>query len=266
MSKRFWPTPQSFDAIGPKQTPEARSKRKKKGGCANLREAVLDETYPPSISSQGDFLASHSPLPGSDEAKKMTATSGQRCYASYERFIPDGSLRTMCQALMTRPIWSSTQCYLTWKVAATKRSRLKFQLAPLVPRIGGSECGLWPTPNSQGGTGYMSGSNRDTWRLALEGAARMSPRGFPPEIAAEKFRGKGQNAAAQMWSTPKEQDSRHAAWDRGKSNLGEEVAQIHGGQLNPTWVEWLMGFPLGWTALEPSEMPSSRKSRKRLFK
>jgi len=22
------------------------------------------------------------------------------------------------------------------------------------------------------------------------------------------------------------------------------------GGLNPTWVEWLMGFPLGWTALE----------------
>jgi hypothetical protein len=23
-----------------------------------------------------------------------------------------------------------------------------------------------------------------------------------------------------------------------------------GGQLNPTWVEWLMGFPTGWTDLE----------------
>ena len=32
-----------------------------------------------------------------------------------------------------------------------------------------------------------------------------------------------------------------------------------GGQLNPTWVEWLMGFPLEWTACEPSEMPSSPK-------
>lgn len=29
-----------------------------------------------------------------------------------------------------------------------------------------------------------------------------------------------------------------------------------GGQLNPTWVEWLMGFPLGWTALEASETRS----------
>lgn len=29
-----------------------------------------------------------------------------------------------------------------------------------------------------------------------------------------------------------------------------------------TFREWLMGLPIGWTALEPSEMPSSRKFRK----
>ncbi len=33
------------------------------------------------------------------------------------------------------------------------------------------------------------------------------------------------------------------------------------GPLNPTWVEWLMGYPLGWTALEHSEMPSSLRKR-----
>jgi len=25
------------------------------------------------------------------------------------------------------------------------------------------------------------------------------------------------------------------------------------GQLNPTWVEWLMGFPTEWSALKPLE-------------
>jgi hypothetical protein len=24
-----------------------------------------------------------------------------------------------------------------------------------------------------------------------------------------------------------------------------------GGQLNPAWVEWLMGVPIGWTSLDP---------------
>lgn len=28
----------------------------------------------------------------------------------------------------------------------------------------------------------------------------------------------------------------------------------NGGKLNPTWVEWLMGFPLGWSDLDVSEM------------
>ena len=33
------------------------------------------------------------------------------------------------------------------------------------------------------------------------------------------------------------------------------MAAGNGGQLNPTWVEWLMGFPLGWTDLNASETP-----------
>ena len=43
------------------------------------------------------------------------------------------------------------------------------------------------------------------------------------------------------------------------STLSEEerrnMSQGNGGQLNPTFVEWLMGFPLGWTDLNASETP-----------
>jgi hypothetical protein len=46
--------------------------------------------------------------------------------------------------------------------------------------------------------------------------------------------------------------------DNGKSpselnRNSETLAMKAGGQLNPMWVEWLMGFPLGWTDLEDSE-------------
>jgi hypothetical protein len=34
----------------------------------------------------------------------------------------------------------------------------------------------------------------------------------------------------------------------------EARAMGSGGQLNPNWVEWLMGWPIGWTDLKPLEM------------
>ncbi len=35
-----------------------------------------------------------------------------------------------------------------------------------------------------------------------------------------------------------------------------------GGHVSPSWIEWLMGYPPGWSELEPSETPSSRRSQK----
>lgn len=47
-------------------------------------------------------------------------------------------------------------------------------------------------------------------------------------------------------------------------NLEEVVAMYGGtlGYLNPTWIEWLMGYPDGWSTLpsQPSETPSCRPS------
>jgi hypothetical protein len=70
--------------------------------------------------------------------------------------------------------------------------------------------------------------------------------------------------AMEMLPTPTARDWRsgkasEATMERNARPLSEHV----GGSLNPEWVEWLMGFPVGWTALEPSEMPSSRKSSKK---
>lgn len=35
-----------------------------------------------------------------------------------------------------------------------------------------------------------------------------------------------------------------------------------GGKLNPTWVEWLQGFPLGWTDCGAWATPWSRRKRR----
>jgi hypothetical protein len=75
-----------------------------------------------------------------------------------------------------------------------------------------------------------------------------------------------------LFPTPTASDARkgyrHAKSRRGGETLSGAVSALTEdgegrtpGQLNPMWVEWLMGFPTGWTALPPSATPSSRRSR-----
>jgi len=60
---------------------------------------------------------------------------------------------------------------------------------------------------------------------------------------------------AQMLPTPKSQEARgNASRDRGKFNLTDEVSKMHehdgtSSQLNPLFVEEMMGFPENWTLL-----------------
>ena len=39
-----------------------------------------------------------------------------------------------------------------------------------------------------------------------------------------------------------------------EGKTGRKLVTQVGGSLNPAWVEWLMGWPLGWTDLKPLEM------------
>ena len=95
---------------------------------------------------QGDFLASHSVQPGSDEARRMTVTSGLRCLELYRRSDPVGSLVRM---LLESSHWRSTKCYLTWKESATPAKRLLFRLVPSMPRIDETVVQYWPTPTAR---------------------------------------------------------------------------------------------------------------------
>ena len=58
------------------------------------------------------------------------------------------------------------------------------------------------------------------------------------------------------------------SWDLLKKNTTIEEARAmgagNGGKLNPMWVEWLMGWPLGWTDLKPLAMDKSHCVRQPL--
>ena len=55
--------------------------------------------------------------------------------------------------------------------------------------------------------------------------------------------------------TPKRKSGHQAQYSINQAVRDSE--QNNGGKLNPTWVEWLMGWPLGWTDLKPLEMDKS---------
>jgi hypothetical protein len=108
-----------------------------------------------SLFSQEDFPASRSVMPGSEEARTMTAISGRKCSESYKR---QGQLGLLVRMLLESSAWHSTKCVLTWKQKVTKSSRSLFQLAVSMPRTEEIEYGLlrgggamWPTPRTPSG-------------------------------------------------------------------------------------------------------------------
>ena len=126
---------------------------------------------------------------------------------------------------------------------------------------------LWPTPTTPTGGGERSKARAGTGSLAymartgkLWPTSRSSPnenrqtKPTPSQLAGKH----GRSLAAEVnWPTASASD-----W-KGSSKAGQRRGQLTdpamgaipaGGQLNPTWVEWLMGWPLGWTDLRPLEM------------
>ena len=140
------------------------------------------------------------------------------------------------------------------------------------PRTSATGSGCWPTPTADACIGVAptpamaerfrrkgsSGSFVEAMAARLWPTPKASAAG--PDFAAMK-RGKSislQTAVA-MFPTPAASDHHQrrktANW-RGEdlvshvTQMEEQQGKIQpqaGGALNPTWVEWLMGWPLGWT-------------------
>jgi len=123
-------------------------------------------------------------------------------------------------------------------------------------RLSGPKKNMWPTPSAHKITqsGEIVDAQGSTW--TGRGKPHSKNTGAPIQTALTD--------AVKMWPTPKGSPSGpdFARAGREKSGgvvLATVVAMAGGGSLNPTWVEWLMGYPLGWTDLNASETQSSRK-------
>ena len=115
----------------------------------------------------------------------------------------------------------------TWPRSGLMRSGIAFRLPPLAPLTDGIASGLWPTPHGFSQDGRSNGPSGNELGRAVNQSLWPTPGGTRPHDT-----------------------------DQVSGRLANEI----GGSLNPTWVEWLMGFPSGWTVLELSATPSCRRS------
>jgi len=213
--------------------------------------------------------------PGSSEARKMTVTSGRKWLGLLQSYGLDGSLGRMCEALLTNR-WASSAAFLTWKASNTKPRHLLFQLAPSMPRTDATESGLWPTPTTPSGGGERSGDRAGTGDLNYMARKGLWPtptvsEGTGAQTNTGRTGGSSLRETVKLWPTPDATPRGPAKKWTGTCPSGAKESLTlqtavkmwsipQGGSLNPAWVEWLMGFPEGWTDLKPSEMPLSRKS------
>lgn len=73
-----------------------------------------------------------------------------------------------------------------------------------------------------------------------------------------------QMAKHKLWPTPTARSPTDCPSERARKSPSLD-AQV-GGSLSPTWVEWLMGYPLEWTDLEDWAMQWFRSKRGRRLK
>jgi len=151
--------------------------------------------------------------------------------------------------------------------------------------------GSWPTPVKTDSHDHESMSSPEHWQERQEAKARHGIRlQFPLRVAVRMWpEGPGAAYPKEKWPTPTKSDGSggvgHSPNCQGGMNLRTAVRResqretfptptvndsknnnppsqalrntpplnvVVGGSLNPAWVEWLMGWPLGWTDLHAS--------------
>ena len=203
------------------------------------------------------------------------STAGKRKGFADERYLwPEmcallpscGPVGCLGKMLLASSIWGSTKRSLTWQKRDTLFSHSYFRLAVSAHGMSASELLssrlMFPTPLA---------SDNNTARDAASLDVFLSDNGI--------FRKRNRNgaiwslslSAAVFYLTPVASDGfrstlKPSAFDPAKKDgnlsaqiISQEQPVSETAALNPDWVEWLMGFPKGWTDVS-SGPPSQKES------
>ena len=224
--------------------------------------------------SQEGSLVSHFQRQESEGERKMTVTSGRKCFGQYGRYNPLGSL---VRTLLESPAWYNPAVRLRWKVKplclkrlTRKRysskntlsrpsaeilsvrdipsSRFLFQLAVSERRTGGTGYGsLLPTVQTQGlKVCDKDGKTRfmDLSSLPKQGIKYGDL--LPTPVASDYTGSCTIRKMTKSNGAPRTDSLRNMP-----AVIGMDGDQFNGRvfQLSPLFAEEMMGYPLMWTTL-----------------
>lgn len=215
------------------------------------------------------FRVRTSQLLGTVMASTASArASGGKWLESSVKYCLDSSLWRTHRCLWDEALpWSS----VTLPAWGMTRSGYVFRHPTAERPISVIDSGLWPTPTVHGNHNQPGASKNAGWGLSSAVKLWTTP------SASDSRRGgtitptmSGTSLAQQVntpmrWPTPLARDGKSGVFSaagRAKRNgqtRGKPLNETVGGQLNPMWVEWLMGWPIGWTELKPLEMARFRE-------
>jgi hypothetical protein len=182
-----------------------------------------------------DTHANHLAPQANEEAQTTLATSGLGSEMPLANYDPLTQSWRMSEDIS---LWGDYKSLENLPKSGMTRSGELYQQPAWVRLIDETASLLWPTPTTQ----EVEHNN-----------AQLTATGRRKSKDGTTSHSLGLADAVQMWPTPTVDDSKNVTRTSGAyQSLVRSVQESStiSGKLNPTWVEWLMGFPIGWTDLE----------------
>ena len=217
--------------------------------------------------------------------KELEAAYGKNLLGLSKKLDRDGLSLKMLPICETKDL---TKLYKIYGRSGMHVNGILYQLAPLVPVISEKDCGLLPTPTKTDPNRayhYKPGTKEKVY--SLEGLAKNGSIDLPTPQATDSWNTrdsrkrfnrtgtkdynekKANNPVCQdlytaltkfTLPTPTCRDSGSPLPPRKKNKTGGQkppLVSVIGGKLNPTFVEWMMGYPKNWTLIEKNESNNS---------
>lgn len=177
--------------------------------------------------------------------------------------------------------WSAKLCQngSGWKIAQRSLLGDLEESSAILPRSGMTRGGLlWELPTLERRTDETGFGFFPTPLASNTKAVHMRSNGRPPRSylepmwptptvcgnynrkGASKTSGDGLATAVRQWPTPTAHNAKETNAPSESARNTPTLAAQAGGPLNPDFVEWLMGWPIGHTALKPSETDKYRNA------